>query len=783
MRSTRWLVVFVLLLCLPFIAGITFPPPNTPTQTPVTVRPAASVTVTETPMPSGSPSPAATSTMAHADTPTTGSLQGGVLTPTSQATPPPTPSHAPVTIHLIPGMPLSLSSMTEKVIAGIIVFLVTALLGWLATRIWARFVGERTGNSDDQQSEVQSETDPREPPGTLDQAPPLPQHWNVPHSRNRNFTGREDLLDALAQALSSGTPAALTQAIVGLGGVGKTQLALEYAYRHAADFDIVRWIRSEQTATLVGDYAELGRALGLAGPDDTDLEAVAQVVRRWLSGRDRWLLVLDNATSPEEIRPYLPPECTGQVIITSRCRTGWRGTAKPLAVPTWPRDESVDFLLRRTGQTDEQAADRLADILGDLPLALEQAGAYIDTIGISLDKYIDLFCDHQQALLSDWHPSDEYPAPVLTTWELSFTRVRDASPAAADFLNLCAFLAPDDIPRALLAEGAEHLPRELGEAVADEFKLNALLEVVHRYSLLEVEGLALGMHRLVQAVARDRLDDDGRCRWAAVAVELLNSAFPYDEYDPATWDTAERLLPHALAAAGHSEELDAAPETAGRLLNQSGGYFCTRAQFAEAKRSYQRALQIGEATYGPDHPNIAAAVNNLGSVLLDLGDLAAARQAFERALKIDAAVYGPDHPAVARDLNNLGRVLHDLGDLAGARQAFERALKIDEAVYGPDHPAVAIQVNNLGIVLQDLGDLAAARQQFERALKIDEAAFSPDHPTVARDVHNLGSVLQDLGDLAAARQQFERALRIMDTVYGKDHPETRTVRGNLETLG
>ena len=221
---------------------------------------------------------------------------------------------------------------------------------------------------------------------------------------------------------------------------------------------------------------------------------------------------------------------------------------------------------------------------------------------------------------------------------------------------------------------------------------------------------------------------------------------------------------------------------------------------AGARKSYERALRIDEASFGPDHPNVANSVNNLGSVLHDLGDLATARQCFERGLRIAEATLGPDHLSVATLVNNLGNVLQNLGDLAGAREYYERSLRIDETSFGPDHPEVATDVNNLsyerrlvarlledigdvgGGVLKELGDLAAARQCYDRALQIDEAAFGPDHPEVATDVSNLGLLLRDLGDLAGAHQCLERALRIFRKFLGDNHPKTVLVRNKLESL-
>jgi tetratricopeptide (TPR) repeat protein len=611
----------------------------------------------------------------------------------------------------------------------------------------------------------------------------LSRIWNVPHQRNPNFTGREELLTDLQTALTSGQHAALTQAISGLGGVGKTQLAVEYAYRYATEYDIVWWVRSEEPSTLAAEYAALATELGLPEQSAREQAAIAQAVRRWLEQNSGWLLVFDNASNQKDVHDYLPRGATGHVIITSR-DSNWRGVATTLSIKVLSQDESVEFLLKRTGQTDRGVAARLAEELGNLPLALEQAGAYMVESARSILDYVKLFQTRKGEILKRGTPSTDYPATVATTWELSFQEVKKASPAGADLLNLCAFLAPDDIPQEMLRKGAEHFPEPLASTVADPLAFDDAVAPLLHYSLVEVDidRDALSVHRLVQAVVRGRLEEDERKLWAEAAVRSAKEAFTYKLDDVDTWQASIRILPHSLVTSSHAEELGGASELAGRLLNQVGLYLEEFAQYTQAKSVFERAVAIGEATYGSDHPTVAIRASNLGGVLWQLGDLAGARAHYERAVAIGETTYGSDHPTVATYINNLGLVVNGLGDPAGARAHYERALVIDEAAYGPNHPNVAIDVNNLGGVLQDLGDPEGARAHFERAVAIDEAAYGPNHPTVAIRANNLGLVLQDLGDLAGARIYLARAFRIFQKFLGDDHPKTKLVRENLEFL-
>ncbi len=570
-------------------------------------------------------------------------------------------------------------------------------------------------------------------PGTL---PPV---WNVPHARNPNFTGREERLAKLKTALGSGKPAALTQAIHGLGGVGKTQLALEYAYRSVAEYDIVWWVRSEEPVTLAADYASLADALDLPEKEATDQQLIIKAVKQWLEQHPKWLLVFDNAKDRADVQNYIPRGEIGHVLITSR-NANWRGIAAPLDVKVLERSESVDLLLKRTGYTNREAADALAEALGDLPLALEQAGAYMDATRRSLPDYLKMFTDRKNELWDRAGPPTDYRDTVATTWNIAFDEVKQISSAGADLLNLCAFLAPDDIPVELLSSGVQYLPGSLAALASDPLAFDDAVDPLRRYSLVEITAETISVHRLVQAVTRDRLDGDELKKWAEAAVRIVNEAFPFDSDDVGTWPVSTRLLPHALAAAEHAEALDVASDSTEKLLNQTGSYLKGRAQFAEAKEMFERALAIGEAAYGPDHPQVAIYVNNLGNVLQDLGDLEGAKKMFKRALAIDEAAYGPDHPDVAIDVGNLGNVLQDLGDLEGAKKMFKRALAIDEAAYGPDHPDVAIYVSNLGVILKTLGDLEGAKKMFERALRIFTESLGEGHPNTVTVQNNLDSL-------------------------------------------
>jgi hypothetical protein len=341
-------------------------------------------------------------------------------------------------------------------------------------------------------------------PGAARRAKPFPGQGpgisNLP-ARNRNFSGLGEVLEELHASLQAELAAAVvpTGAVHGLGGVGKTQLALEFAHRFASDYDVAWWVPAEQPTSAAAALARLARRLGVEEMADQQ-EMVTGLFDR-LRQRDRWLLVYDNAERPERLAELLPPGGGGYVLVTSRWGA-WSQRATPLRVNVLTRDESIAFLAKRTGADDHTALDALAELLGDLPLALEEAAAYLERTHVGLGEYLALVRDRARELFSlDQPPADEHgdQRRVATTWSLSLDRVQREAPAAEALLSLCAFLAPD-IPRELPREQPQVLPTELAQAVSDPLAYNGMLAAVSRYSLATVTPTTVSMHQLVQAV-------------------------------------------------------------------------------------------------------------------------------------------------------------------------------------------------------------------------------------------------------------------------------------------
>jgi tetratricopeptide (TPR) repeat protein len=610
----------------------------------------------------------------------------------------------------------------------------------------------------------------------------LPPVWNVPFRRNPVFTGREQALDALATAMGRGAAAAVTQAIQGSGGIGKTALAVEYAYWRRSEFDTVWWVRAEEPASLISDYTALAGALGLPVAGEADQHVGAAAVRRWLDSNDRWLVIFDNAQDPDtptELQAPLarmvdlvPPVLHGQVLVTSR-DANWDRYAALAELELFTLEEAVAFLLARSDSSDQASAAAVAELLGLLPLALEQAGAYVRATRIGLGDYLDRLRQFPALILSKGSPRDRDPADtVASTWQVSLERVAPL-PGVVALLETCALLAPEEIPRALFAQQLDPPVVELGTLAADPFALDEAIAALRRFGLVKASQDTVTVHRLLQQVIRDQLDPDRAARRAGLAVRLLAAMFPRDGFnDPGVWPVCAQLLSHAVVAAGHAEKYQAELVATGDLLDSAAGYLHGRARYAEARALAERALALANATVGPDHSDTARSLDRLATVLRVQGDLDRARSLHERGLAIREAQLGPNHPTTARSLDNLALVLRVQGDLDRARSLHERGLAIREAQLGPNHPDTARSLHRLASTLRTQGELNTARTYLERALGIREAHLGADHPSTAYSLDRLATVLHDQGDLDTARTLLERALTIFEARMGLGHPTT-----------
>jgi hypothetical protein len=432
--------------------------------------------------------------------------------------------------------------------------------------------------------------------------------WNVPHARNPNFSGRKQLLIDLRHALEDKSSIATNQglAVQGIGGVGKTQLVVEYAYRHVDDYDAVWWLRAGTTETLAADFAALGQELGLVPAEAQDDEA-SRATRRWLESRAaKWLLVFDSSSDPRTLESYLPRAGTGHVIVTST-RPVWRELVVPFPVTGFSREEAMEFLLRRSGKdklTDEEelaAAGTLAEEFDGLPLALAQAAAFIEETGESFVGYRQLYQERRAALLAEGGPPVGYPETVMTTWQLAFEEVAKTR-GAVELLFLGAFLAPETIPLDLLAAHASVLPEPLASVLTDPLDLRRAIGALRSYSLIEFQNAReISMHRLVQVVARNKLSDEQREFWTGAALLSIESAFPSRGQDSNEWQTCERLLVHGLSVSRHANDETVAQGESDSLKLKMRRYVNALGKGADIRQSMSVVSSAYRTIYGSDY--------------------------------------------------------------------------------------------------------------------------------------------------------------------------------------
>ncbi|MFI6296503.1 FxSxx-COOH system tetratricopeptide repeat protein [Nonomuraea sp. NPDC050790] len=586
---------------------------------------------------------------------------------------------------------------------------------------------------------------------------------NLP-ARNPVFRGREDVL-AEVRAVLTGPPARPV-AVYGLSGVGKTQIALEYAHRWAHAYQ-VRWRASAaDPVVLDGSLAELAVRLGV--PRRADRKEIMRALAQRLADVEAWLMILEDADEGDGLADALFDRAgNGHVIVTSRS-PAWARWAVPLYVAPFSREESTDFLARRLAhkvEADEAAA--LAEQLGDLPAALEQAAAYVEQAGMTLGEYGVLFGRRARTLLARRAGADRY-APA---WDLAFERITRESAAAGELLHLCAILSAEGTSLSLLRRSPEALPPALGAAVVDEIGLEDAIAHLLHHSLISRDRGRLRMHRLVQVAARGTLDDESRRAWLAHGIRLIGSATPQDSDNPAAWQDWDEAIPHLVGLVDQMGKADPVPEGMPRLLSMAGRYLATRAVFAAAKEAQEEALALARRADGLEQEDLIAILVEYGRFMELVGDLPRARAIQEEALARAEESLGRDHPRTALALISLADVLMCERELPDARRLLERALTILRSRSDRYQREISKAVRDLGFVAWAAGDLATAATWISQALTEARRLLGPAHPDVAHALSLLGLVRQDEGDAARAVLLQEQAAAILTAVHGDTHPD------------
>ncbi|MES9521757.1 FxSxx-COOH system tetratricopeptide repeat protein [Streptomyces capoamus] len=598
----------------------------------------------------------------------------------------------------------------------------------------------------------------------------LPEVWNV-RRRNPDFSGRETVMGQLRTGLLSGHQA-VVQALHGMGGIGKTQIALEYAHRFASQYDLVWWVDAEQADQLPVRYTELADRLGIA-KSDAGSEPNARALLQHLRTRHRWLLILDNAEHPDQIEPWVP-EGPGHVLITSRS-PDWHGIAHQCDLDVFTRTDSVAYLKSRIPGMTTEHADLLAQDLGDLPLALAQAAGVLLS-GMTLDRYRQLLTTDTARLLQESDLRD-YPAPLAATVNIAVTRLMDdGHPDAAALLRLGAFLGPEPIPTAWLETARPRLTTVPGDP-DDPMWLRNALQPLGRFGLARTDFDTFQIHRLTQAILRTQTSPDQVPAIRDDVTAVLAAVDPGDPQSPADWPawaslTGHLTAPHVTTAIANRPAL--------RPVLTKAAHFLIRSGLPRAARDLSAALHEAWSTdMGPDHPDTLTCAQFLGHATAGLGDYAKGQLVIEDTLVRRRRVLGEDHPDTLQSANDAFTNLSNLGEYAEARRMAEDTLVRRRRVLGEDHPDTLSSAGNLATILSGLGEYAEARRMAEDTLVRRRRVLGEDHPDTLASANNLASALHTLGEYAEARRMKEDVLARRRRVLGEDHPDTLSAAGNL----
>ncbi len=609
--------------------------------------------------------------------------------------------------------------------------------------------------------------------------------------------GRNKELQELAESLtdpSQSTFICQSHALHGLGGIGKTRLAVEYAWRSASQYSAAFFVHAETPAALRAGLA------GLASPSllnlpERDAQAETKVINavlRWLREHPNWLLILDSVDTKETaqaVRDMLPTLGKGHVLITSRLKESPLGI-KGQQLGILPVNEATEFLLQRTKMArsrendDLVQAQRLTENLGGHPLALEQAADYINRTKTTIAAYLESWERERNVL--HWHDktSVSYPASVAVTWQKAF---QELGPTARAILRLTAYLAPDLVPiemfdaESLVIEKAvELLCEETGEK-PEKQSVKASLAELAAYSMVTRQGSAFIVHRIVQELLRGRIPEEHQHDWIEKSLQLVDSFAPSEPGDVRTWPVWDILRPHAAEIVHHGDSAGIFEPTF-HLMSKLGQLLESKGLYADAEPFMQRALEIAENFLGSEHPMVAIALNNLAHLLQATNRLSEAEGLMRKALQIAEEAFGSQHPNVAVALNNLAQLLHETNRLAEAEPLMRRALVIGEEAFGPQHPNVAIALSNLAQLLTLTNRASEAEPLMRHALRIDEDSFGSQHPEVATRLNNLAQLLQATNRLAEAEPLIRRALEIDEYSLGPQHPRVAIDLSNLAQL-
>ena len=616
----------------------------------------------------------------------------------------------------------------------------------------------------------------------------------------------------------------------GLGGIGKTQLAIAYARKHQESYDAILWLNGNSRDTLLQSFAAFGRYANLnLLPEATasttsqadKLEAEAQAVLKWLAlpGNKRWLMIVDNVDreySPDAENPhsfdilsFLPFADHGCVLITTRLLS-LKEIGRSTEISKLDLEQALELLSDRSAlprnaigmkymlsiySQDTRLTElfpgmeELVKRLGYLPLALVQSGKYMMETGTSCPKYSELYASSWSRLVAEVpRLRDDENGNIHTTWMISYERVAHANPTAAKLLQLWSNLDYRDVWYELIHRGSQGCLEcsWFQDLAQDEISFKEIIKTLLAYSLVEshrdIESYSI--HPVVHDWCSETISysDAGL---VVLACTVIGFAVP-DRTEPEYWLSEQRLIPHADRCIQRLYQLNS---TNAIEYSQSNYAFHNLAllyehqgKMAEAEEMYQRALSGKEKAWGPEHISTLNTVNNLGNLYANQGKMVEAEEMYQRALSGYEKARGPEHTSTLDTVNNLGVLYANQGKTVEAEEIYQRALSGYEKAWGPEHISTLDTVNNLGNLYVNQGKMAEAEEIYQRALSGKEKAWGPEHISTLNTVNNLGLLYADQGKTAEAEEMYQRALSGYEKAWGLEHMSTLDTVNNLGVL-
>ena len=660
---------------------------------------------------------------------------------------------------------------------------------------------------------------------------------NLPHKRNPYFTGREEKLKSIRDNFKQKDIVSLTQSVTGLGGVGKTSVALEYAYAYFKEYNTIWWINAETEQTALNAFREFGLKKKII-TDETPPKETILFVKKWLGNNKKWIFIYDNADAgsfDSWLEKYLPQTINGDVLITTR--SSFFPFSTSINMDIFNESEALLFLKKRIKKSgigfSDDLANELAKRLQRLPLALEQAAAYIEqTPDVTYQGYIDLIEVYGIDVFDNKTYLVDYSSTIKITWKISMDKITQDS--AIQMFYMCAYFAPDKIPVDTFIRGIKALPEPPNMNIASDLETNEIIRDLTRYSLISCEidsnsifdeKRVLYMHRLLQEVVQKHIDDYLGWLWNCLKLMII-SGFYWRRYDKYALEAFKTESPHALnitqmSAAAFMEHNEIFGY-AGRMYNEIGMGFYVLGFRDKALQLYTTALEMCEQAYGDTHRYIAAVYNNLGLMYNDLHQYENALENYKQALKIQNDIFDGEHTDIAKSYNNIGVAYCGLGNNEKALKYHNKALKMQNNLFNENnvdiaksyhnmgmaysnmkkyekavgyydlaveiynalfidgHPDTATAYNNIGRAYDSAGDVPKALEFYYTAATMQEKILDEEHSDTAMTYSNIGMAHHNLGDIDKAKYFSNKALTILEKILGYEHPKTITVRENIK---